>query len=254
MHVTFLGVGEACDADHPNTSILVESTGDGGRSQTLLDCGFTAAHQYFRHTADPEALDFLWISHFHGDHFLGTPLLLLRFQEMARSRPLTILGPAGLAGKIRQASELAYPGFLTAPTFPLEFREVLPGAVVRTGGLEWLSAETDHSQAALAIRLKAAGKAIFYSGDGRPTEASLELARGCDLVIHEAFRFSGDTPGHGSLTSAIGFAAAAGAPALALLHLQRDERRKHHGEIQQLLRASTIHNVFMPEAGDAVTL
>lgn len=254
LNVTFLGVGEACDANQPNTAILLETTGSGRQGQILLDCGFTTPHLYFKDNPGPEDLDALWISHFHGDHFFGTPLLLLRFQEMGRVKSFTILGPAGVAAKIGQAMELAYPGFLTTLAFRLEFLEVSPGTVLSTAGVQWQSAAGEHSQAALAIRLQKDGKAVFYSGDGRPTAATLELARGCDLIIHEAYRVSGDTPGHGSIAACLEFAAAAGAPVLAVLHLQRDERSSQSGEIGQALQAASAFHAFMPSAGDTIVV
>ena len=75
MRVTFLGVGEACDETMPNTSVWVETEADNRRSSVLLDCGFTVPPNYWQRTSDPEDLDALWISHFHGDHFFGVPAL-----------------------------------------------------------------------------------------------------------------------------------------------------------------------------------
>ena len=93
MNVFFVGVGEACDAKHGNTSIHVQTVND---TCLLCDCGFSAAHSYFAFCDDPDQLDMVWNSHFHGDHFFGMPLLLLRFWEMKRSKPLVIAGQAGV--------------------------------------------------------------------------------------------------------------------------------------------------------------
>ena len=109
MEIQFLGVGEACDEEHPNTSLLV-TTSKGG--SFLLDCGFTTPHIYFGLHRQVDELDAVWISHFHGDHFFGIPLLLLRFWEMGREKRLIIAGQDGVKEKVHSAMELAYPGFI----------------------------------------------------------------------------------------------------------------------------------------------
>lgn len=81
MQVQFIGVGEAFDERYANTSVLVTVPGPDGPTHVLLDCGFTAAAAYYRHANVGATLDAVWVSHFHGDHFLGLPLLLLRFWD-----------------------------------------------------------------------------------------------------------------------------------------------------------------------------
>ena len=85
--VTFLGVGEACDERLPNTSVLIQPQNKETGS-LLLDCGFTVPASFFAYNQDPEDLSAIWISHFHGDHFFGLPLLLLRLYEEGRRAPL----------------------------------------------------------------------------------------------------------------------------------------------------------------------
>ncbi len=254
MKITFLGVGEACDPLYPNTSLLVRSEAAGQGRQLLLDCGFTVPHHYFRSQPLAEDLDAVWISHFHGDHFFGLPLLLLRLWEMDRRKPLFILGPAGVQAKVRQALDLAYPNFAVKMHYPLLFREVEPGTLVDVAGFQWRTAVGLHSQRALALRLEDGERTFFYSGDGRPTQATEELACGCGLAVHEAFRLTGETPGHGSIHGCLDFAARAGINALALLHIQREERLLARREIDKCLeRSSSACRVWLPETGETVT-
>jgi len=248
MKVCFLGVGEACDADHPNTAILV--TTDIG--QALLDCGFTAPHAYFALCKDANELDALWISHFHGDHFFGVPLLLLRFWEMGRKKPLVILGPPGIEDRIAAALSLAYPSMRNHLDYTISFVEMAPGIPVNAAGMQWRTAANDHSIPCLSLRLDGKDKSLFYSGDGRPTPATLGLAKNSNLIIHEAFRVSGDTPGHGTISGCLDFAVKAEAGALALVHIQREERQRRQ-EIDTLTGKAGML-VFIPRAGDVHTL
>ena len=250
MKITFLGVGEACDPLFPNTSILLATGNENNHyREILLDCGFTTPHLYFKACSDPEQLDALWISHFHGDHFFGIPLLVIRFWEMGRRKPLFVLGQKGVEDIFRQTLDLAYPGFAIRLQFPLEFVEMEPGAPLDKLGLRWQTAENVHSQRSLSLRIDDQEKSLFYSGDGRPTAETLALAAGCDLMIHEAFRREDETAGHGSIRSCLEFARQAGVANLALVHIQRDERRQVKEDMITLKEQKGI-NVFLPEPGD----
>lgn len=245
MEIVFLGVGEACDPDNPNTSLLVKSD----RHQVMLDCGFTTPHIYFKTCDNADELDALWISHFHGDHFFGVPLLLLRFWEMGRGKPISIIGRPGTEDLVSRAMELAYPGLMPRFDYPVRFIELSSGDESEAVGFLWRAAENDHPEPCLAVRLEQTGKSMFYSGDGRPNPETIRLAAGCDLAVHEAFRVSGETPGHGTVAGCLEFARRAGVEAMALLHVQRQERAGHEEEIRALLVESGL-KVFLPESGD----
>ncbi len=254
MKVVFLGVGEACDERLPNTSIWIQTEAGHERKSILLDCGFTAPPLYWRQTSDPEDLDALWISHFHGDHFFGTPALLLRFWELKRKKPLLILGQAGIEDRIWGALDLAYPGFPQKLGYEVQFITAKAGKPEGAAGLTWLFAENGHPQPDLAVRIEDGRHRVFYSGDGAPTQQTLDLARGCDLIIHESFRLEDTTPGHGTIRRSVDFAREAGAPALALVHVQRDERRERYQEIVEFIKEIEGVNAIMPEPGDEISL
>ena len=254
MRVIFLGVGEACDERMPNTSLWVQTEVEGRRRSVMLDCGFAVPSLYWQQTSDPDDLDALWISHFHGDHFFGVPALLLRFWEMNRRKPLAVVSQSGVEKTITQAMELAYPGFFEKLTYPVTFHEVEPQQRVRLVGLEWSTAQSIHGQRNLAVRLEDGRHSLFYSGDGLFSPATLSLARACDLVVHEAFRLDPLTPGHGTVRQCIDFARDAGAAMLALVHVQRDERAGRYRDIVEMLQEIKDLHVVLPEPGDELEL
>jgi ribonuclease Z len=253
MEVTFVGVGEACDERLPNTALMIRTDVAGNRRSLLLDCGFTVACRYWRHAEDPEELDAVWISHFHGDHFFGIPALLLRFWEMNRRRPLLMIGQGGLQRVVEAALDLAYPNFRDRLTYPLEYAELDTDKPLALLGLTWQAAENEHGQRCLAVRIDNGFQSLFYSGDGRPTRETLALARHCQVIVHEAFRLHEATSGHGSVLGCVDFARSARCETLALLHVQRDERRDHHREITRLLDEVSDFQAFLPEPDDVHT-
>jgi len=254
MEIHFLGVGEACDGSQSNTSILLRTGPEQTAGRILLDCGFSVPQQYFALDPDPEELAILWISHFHGDHFFGTPLLLLWFWEMGRQKPLHILGPSGLETRIIQAIELAYPNLLSRLGFSLLFLEIEPEKQERISDTVWQAAYNEHSLPCLSLRLELHGKTIFYSGDGRPTPMTQALADGCDIIIHEAYGFEDTTPGHGSIGSCLDFAGKAGVTQVALVHMQRNIRLHSKTAIKDLAGKYAEIKILLPEKGSKIVL
>lgn len=245
-----MGVGEACDELFPNTSLHI-TTAD--RKRFLLDCGFTTPHIYFSYYEDPDALDGVWISHFHGDHFFGVPLLLLRFWEMGRRKKLFFAGQAGTEEKIVSAMELAYPGFISRLQFSVDFLQIkaeLPHDILSTS---WTVAENVHSQPCFSLRIDDGRQSVFYSGDGKPTSATISLARGCDLAVHESFLLAEEVANHGSISSCLDFARKAAVKKLALVHLERKVRRLGKENILSKIKNENFQ-VFLPEPGELICL
>ncbi|MGQ9484289.1 MAG: MBL fold metallo-hydrolase [Desulfosoma sp.] len=257
--VEFLGVGEACDETQPNTSLLLQvwPAGDCSTSiQILLDCGFSVSHRYFQACSDPDLLDAVWISHFHGDHFFGMPLLLLRFWEMKRLKPLTIVTQPGGLERVLAAMDLAYPGFAKKLTFPLRELALDAGRTVQVHGTTWRAAQTEHGQKNLSVRIDGGQWSLFYSGDGRPTAETQTLAEGCTLAVHEAFVLNDDNSiaGHGSVQGCLAWARGAGVRRLVLVHMQRDVRRTQWREILDTIHRCHDLEVLVPGSGDIVPL
>src|SRR6478736_6439848 len=62
----------------------------------LIDCGEATQIQLRKYKAKFQAIDHIFISHLHGDHFFGLPGLLGSMHLLGRKQPLTIYGPAEL--------------------------------------------------------------------------------------------------------------------------------------------------------------
>ncbi len=245
MEVRFLGVGEACDENFPNTSILIIDKG-----MVLLDVGFSAAHMFFKFIKDPDLLDAVWISHFHGDHFFGVPLIILRFWEMGRRKPLYFIGQKGIREKVETVMDLAYPYFKEKLKYEMLFLELEPLQPQKAVGFCFTGCYSDHSQKNMALRLEASTGNVYYSGDGRPNSDCMSLAMGCDMIIHECFLVKGEIEGHGNVEMSIEFAINTGVNKLAVVHMQRDERKRFN--------ISSVDtkgiDLFMPLPGDLIKI
>ena len=195
--VTFAGSGDAFGSGG-RYQACIHLRPEGG-DPVLLDCGATSLSALKRLGLDPGEIAAVFVSHLHGDHFGGLPFLILDGQFNRRTTPLTIAGPPGTADRLRQAMETAFPGSPAARRrFALDVIELAPGSTTTVNGTEVTSWEVDHPSGAppLALRLRAGGTTIAYTGDTAWTENLAAAADHADLLIAEAYQYDKPVPYH----------------------------------------------------------
>ena len=223
MRVTVLGAGDAFSSGGQRQSgYLVETDS----ATFLLDCGATTLLALKTLRIPAERIDFVAISHMHGDHFGGLPFLFLEYlYEQPRSRPLHIAGPPGIHERVLALHRVMY-GELSArnPSFDLEFHELPPGRPARVCGVELLPFRVPHQvdEISLGYRLTVDGKALLYSGDCGWNEALVRHAQGTDLFICECCYFETRTSYHISYPQLAEHAPRLGCKRLLLSHLGRE--------------------------------
>jgi ribonuclease BN (tRNA processing enzyme) len=188
-----------------------DAFGSGGRFQTcfavtsakgccLIDCGATTMVAMRRFGVDPDAIDVVFISHLHGDHFAGLPFLILQQHFVGhRERPLMVVGPPGTRLRLLAALDVMFAGSAgTEWRFPLRFTELTTGETVAFGPFVITPFPVVHPSGApaFALRLEVAGRIIAYSGDTEWTEVLNEAGRHADLFISECYSFDGKPPFH----------------------------------------------------------
>src|SRR6476620_1813236 len=110
MKLKFIGAGDAFGSGgNFNTCFYLESD----NIQILMDCGATSLVGLKKNLIEPADLDYILISHLHGDHFGGLPFLLLDLFRNNRHKPLTIIGPKGIEEKTFALLVLLYSGVKT---------------------------------------------------------------------------------------------------------------------------------------------
>ena len=241
MIITFLGVGEAF-GQFANTSILVDG-------KILLDCGPHTLLQLRKHKQDLKEIELVFLSHFHGDHALGLPALLLASREENRAEKLKIFGPSGLRKRIEDLLEISYKKSFEDISFELESFEVpdlKEGTIHEDCELEF--AQTAHSIECYSVAISKNGKKLTYTSDGAPTEDTVSVARNSDILIAEAY--SEGFSGHSSAVKAAELAFRSRSKSLALVHVSRNK----NGE-EELAKAKRIFkNSFLPTDSLTVTI
>jgi len=89
----------------------------------LLDCGEGTQIQLRRYKFSILKIDHIFISHLHGDHYLGLPGLLFTMHLLGRKRELKVYAPPGM----REIIEVQFNISQLEPGYPVVFNEVLSG-------------------------------------------------------------------------------------------------------------------------------
>jgi len=189
MRLQFVGCGDAF--------------GSGGRFNTcfhltgrdinvLIDCGASSLVSMNKLAIDRNAINTVFVTHFHGDHVGGLPFFLLEANYMLkRDRALTIAGPPSLKARFPEIMEVGFPGTKDIDLrFPLLLRELDIGKRSALSGVRVTPFHVVHDDRAgpcLGFRFEAEGKVIAYSGDSEWTESLIDIGYEADVFICEAF-------------------------------------------------------------------
>jgi ribonuclease Z len=120
LSIIFLGTGGSWPTLKRNvTSIAVKR----GREIILFDCGEGTQRQFQKSKLSYMQISKIFITHFHGDHFLGLPGLVQTMQLNDRDKPLHIYGPPGIVTLCSQLFTLGY----FKPNYKIIAHEITPG-------------------------------------------------------------------------------------------------------------------------------
>ena len=275
MKITLLGTGTpAPSLERQSSGYLFEVGGD----LIVMDHGPGAHHRLIESGHRAVDVSHVFFSHLHYDHCMDYARLVLQRWDMGADRipDLKVYGPPPIArmtdllfgadgvygpdirARVEHQSSIDVfeaRGGQTPRRRPAPLVCVVhAGAVVEGDGWKMTVGHAAHVQPqleCLAFRLDSDEGSVCYSGDSGACEELVELARGCDVLIHMNHHFSGTEP-TASYRQACGnhrdnaaIAARAGVKTLVLTHLlaQIDRpgiREQIVHEIQQEFHGTVI--------------
>jgi ribonuclease BN (tRNA processing enzyme) len=188
MRLQFLGCGDAFGSGGRFNTCFHVTT---GLTQFLVDCGASSMIAIRRFGVEPNAIETIFITHLHGDHFGGLPFFILDAQLVShRTTPLTVAGPPGLRERLREAMDVLFPGSADiARRFQVGVIELDAGAASIVNGVTVTPFLMKHACGAppVGLRLECDGKSLAYTGDTEWVDALISTAREVDPFIAEAY-------------------------------------------------------------------
>ncbi len=126
MQIVFLGTSGSWPTPKRNVSAVAIKRGP---EVILFDCGEGTQRQFMQSKLSFMQVSRVFVSHFHGDHFLGLPGMVQSMSMNGREAPLDVYGPRGIE---RLVTELLSLGYFT-PGFTVRAKELPPGGTVDCG-------------------------------------------------------------------------------------------------------------------------
>ena len=203
LHVALCGAGSPLpDPSRSGPCVALIA----GRRLFVVDAGSGAARVLARLRLPPGRLEAVFLTHFHSDHIDGLGELLLQaWAGSGRGDPVPVYGPPGVERVVdgfrrAYALDAGYrvahhgprvmpPGgaggrarSFAAPAFGS------PATVLEGGGLRVTAFRVNHAPVdpAVGYRFDYAGRSVVISGDTRRSAEVERVARGADVLVHEA--------------------------------------------------------------------
>jgi len=152
----------------------------------LFDCGEGTQRQLMRSQVGLPELEEIFITHFHGDHYLGLPGMLKTFSLRQRETKLTVYGPPGLKELFGTLGRV-----FGKVSYPLDIVELRPGEALERDGYKVLVFPVHHGVTAVGYAIAEAPRPGFFDADAAdalgvpPGPARGELQRGESITLDD---------------------------------------------------------------------
>lgn len=239
MPFQFFGTSGAVPSPQRDNTALVFYSPD---EVVLIDCAGSPYQKILQAGLDPMRVTSLVVTHRHVDHVYGIPSLAHNMGLAGRTAPLHIYAlPETMA--ILHGLRAVFP-LEAKMTYRLELHEVPPAEkhpLLQAKGFRLISTPVKHGAPNIGLRaefdLPGERGVVAYSSDTSPCPSLVALARGADVLIHEATLLHSDAAraaadGHTTGYQAGEVARQAGVKRLLLCHFHA----ALHGQLDELRR------------------
>lgn len=147
MQIVFLGTSGSWPTPKRNVSAVAVKRGP---EIVLFDCGEGTQRQFMLSPLSFMQVSRIFLSHFHGDHFLGLPGMVQSMSMNGREVPLEVHGPRGVEQLVGEILSLGY----FTPGFAVKAKEIPPGGQVDCGEYAVKAFEAVHTVPGLSYVLE----------------------------------------------------------------------------------------------------
>ena len=181
MRVTLLGTGTSFpDPERVQSGILVQTD----QTRVLFDVGSGTLHRLTQLSFDFTKLDAVFLSHFHIDHVSDFLTLCQTLWLSGYDRTLKLYAPPMVKEWSRGVHDVAFT--YLREKLEIEIIILREDQVVHQGDLMVSNSPTLHSTMdTRAFKIEHEGRTLVISSDTAPCREVTELAKGCDVLVHE---------------------------------------------------------------------
>jgi ribonuclease BN (tRNA processing enzyme) len=195
LNVTFLGSANAFASEGRYWSSFIVD------KKYQFDAPPTMLPQLKRLGYPLEDIEVIFITHFHGDHFVGLPFLLLEYVYMTeRTKDLYIVGPPGCEAMLEDFAQRVYPNIIKEAGYRRIYIDADPSVDQEVAGLKFRSFPMNHVKKdglhAMGYRVQIGDKTLAYTGDSMFCEAVVDLGDGSDVFVVDCTYPEGCGPEH----------------------------------------------------------
>ncbi len=143
FRLTFIGTGGSWPVPGramPAIALQIDST------VNLLDCGEGTQKRIMRSKISFMQVDNIFLTHFHGDHFLGILGMIQSMSFNGREKPLHIFGPIRARQILNNALNVGY----YTLGFDIHIHELMPGQTIELEGFSVTTLKNDHPVPAIS--------------------------------------------------------------------------------------------------------
>ena len=185
--ITFLGTADAFNTGgRANSCYLVEDS----LGAYTIDFGPTALMKAQETACRLEELDAVYVTHLHGDHIGGFPMLFLHLQyDLHRTKPLVIAGPPNTKAFVDMLRESTYPSAMGRPMpFEIHYKTWVPNESLEVVNRQVFSIPAVHDEQAEphSLRIEGPNYSLAVSGDTGWQETLVELSKDVSMFVCEA--------------------------------------------------------------------
>jgi len=146
IRLYFLGTGGSWPTPQRNTLSIGIRVDDEG---LLFDCGEGTQTSLMKSSLSLMKIKRIFITHFHGDHFLGLPGLIQTMSFYGRTEPLEIYGPIGASSVLGNLLSIGYYSL----NFEIRIEELKGNGSINFGDYSISYAKANHAIPALSYSL-----------------------------------------------------------------------------------------------------
>lgn len=203
MKIYFLGVWMTPECGETVSFAIELDTGE----KILIDTANNPVHQLVNMGINPIDISDVILTHIHGDHISGLPMLLfhrinyLPLIGHKEEKEINIIGSEQCLSSAMEYLRIPYPGLASSGKFTKTVLPDIPTTIKYNNQYDFTFFEANHVPMTTGFILtdRSNGKKLMYSGDTTFSENILDMADGVDCLIHDVAatkRFSMLSKGH----------------------------------------------------------